>query len=134
MRRTAWEAVMWSVAESPYPVTVLEPDHRRAAELGIAADSWLGAVVAHSGGLLVDGRLRVFGSGFGSTPAVHAGPVEDGGFVVADTVRGDCFALVSDEAGRRAIHHLAPGLGWENLRLGYTNWLGAMLAGSLDER
>jgi GntR family transcriptional regulator len=47
VKRTVWE-------ESPYPVTVLEPDHRRAAELGIAAHSWLGAVVAQSGGLLVD--------------------------------------------------------------------------------
>lgn len=134
MKRAAWEAVTLAVAESPYPVVVLEPDHSRSAELGLAADSWLGAVVAHSGGLLVGGgRLRVFGSGSGSVPAVHAGPAEVGGLVVADDVRGGLFGLAAGQKGRQAIHHLAPGLGWECLGLGYANWLGAMLAGSLDE-
>jgi hypothetical protein len=52
-----------SIAESQYRVTVLEPDRRRAAELDIALDSRLGAVVAHTGRLVMDGgRLRVFGS------------------------------------------------------------------------
>ncbi|MFD4674213.1 DUF2625 family protein [Lentzea sp. NPDC058450] len=133
MKKSAWEAVSRSIAESPYPVTVLEPSPdaaSRVESLGIAADSWLGAVVLHTGGLVVDGRLRVFGSGSAEVAAVH---VEDGRIVVAEHVRGDRYALAST-SGRPAVHQLSPGLPvWESLDLGYTNWLGAMIAGSLDE-
>ncbi|MGI5504706.1 DUF2625 family protein [Lentzea sp. CA-135723] len=134
MKKSAWEAVTRSVAASPYPVTVLEPSSQApalVAELGIAADSWLGAVVLHTGGLVVDGRLRVFGSGSAELPAVH---VEDGRMLVAEHVRGDRYALAVTGKGRLAVHQLEPGLPeWESLNLGYANWLGAMIAGSLDE-
>ncbi|MFD9698932.1 DUF2625 family protein [Lentzea sp. NPDC059081] len=130
MKTSAWEAVTRAITESPYRITVLAP--AQVADDGTTPDSWLGAVITHTGGLLVDGgRLRVFGSGSGSVPAVH--PAETGGLVVADSVRGDRFALVVNEKGRQVICHLAPGLVGESLDLGYTNWLGAMLAGSLDE-
>ncbi|WP_394615561.1 DUF2625 family protein [Lentzea sp. JNUCC 0626] len=134
MKKSAWEAVTRSVAESPYPVTVLEPSSAGpslVAALGIDVDSWLGAVVLHTGGLVVDGRLRVFGSGSAGLPAVH---VEGGRTVVAEHVRGDRYALAVTGKGRLAVHQLDRGLSeWESLNLGYRNWLGAMIAGSLDE-
>jgi Protein of unknown function DUF2625 len=85
----AWDEITAALSSSPYPVQVLPPDPSRSAQclaaLGITTRSWLGAVIAHSGGLLVDhGWLRVFGSGSGDLPdALYEADASAGGLVVA---------------------------------------------------
>ena len=77
MEEVAWAEISSAIAEAPYPVQLLPPDATRAqaalALLGITPRSWLGAVVANTGGLLIDhGWLRVLGSGAAGLPDVGA--------------------------------------------------------------
>jgi hypothetical protein len=97
---SAWDEISQTIAAAPYPVTVLPPNPERAKEclatLGVTTRSWLGGVIAHSGGLLVDhGWLRVFGSGSGELPDVlfDTDPAA-GGLVIALDVLGGQFAWV----------------------------------------
>ena len=83
---------------APYPVEVLPADlgagERCPSALGVTTRSWLGAVVAHSGGLLVDhGWLRVLGSGSGRLSDIVAEADPDTGMlIVAHDVLGGQFA------------------------------------------
>src|SRR5512139_473442 len=75
VEQSAWTEVSAAVTAAPYPVDVLPADPARAeaclAALGISTRSWLGAVVANTGGLLVDhGWLRVLGGGHDGLPDV----------------------------------------------------------------
>ncbi|WP_143267681.1 DUF2625 family protein [Amycolatopsis alba] len=130
MTTSAWDEVATAVAAAPYPVTVLAPDSDRAAhclrELGITTGSWLGAVIGHTGGLLVDhGWLRVLGCGTETMPAAS--------LTVAYDVLGGVYDWTVNPAGRPTIHYFGPdALAWEDLELGYAEWLHAVLAGSLD--
>ena len=68
MEQSAWSEISALVAAAPYPVEVLPVDPPQAAAclaaLEISTGSWLGAVVANSGGLVIDhGWLRVLGVG-----------------------------------------------------------------------
>lgn len=135
MPESTWETIVRTIAASPCPVTVLEADDRRAAEclngLGITTRSWLGAVVAHTGGLLVDhGWLRVLGSGTASLPDVRA----DTGLTVAFDVLGGRYRWAVNGDGKPTIHYFAPDdLAWQDLGLGYGDWLAAVLSGALDD-
>src|SRR5512146_420515 len=65
---TAWDEIREAVAEAPHPVELLptEPERAGACLVGLQVTnrSWLGAVVFHTGGIVVDhGWLRVYGSG-----------------------------------------------------------------------
>src|SRR6185369_3983650 len=102
-------------ASSPYPVTVLPPDPSRSerclATLGVTTRSWLGAVIAHSGGLLVDhGWLRVLGSGSGDLPdALYDTDPAGGGLVVALDVLGGQFVWAPSEPGKPpTLHYFGP--------------------------
>lgn len=139
MDNSAWGEVEAAVAAAPYPVRSLPPDPAMAetglALLGITARSWLGAVVANTGGLLVDhGWLRVLGSGGEGLPdvTVEADPAM-GGLIVAYDVLGGQFAWVPGRPGARpTVHYFGPDtLDWQDLEQGYADWLGAVLAGSL---
>ena len=141
MTETAWDEIAPVIAASPYPVTVLPPDPERAAQclagMGITTRSWLGAVIANSGGLLVDhGWLRVLGSGSGDLPdaMVEADP-SGGGLIIAVDVLGGQFAWVPTEPGRPpTVHYFGPDdLDWQDLEQGYGDWLYAMLAGSMTQ-
>ncbi|GIE34655.1 hypothetical protein Ait01nite_077000 [Actinoplanes italicus] len=135
----AWNEVAETIAAAPYPVRALTPDPVRAeaalAAFGITTRSWLGAVVANTGGLLVDhGWLRVLGSGADGLPDVTA-EADPGrrGVVVAYDVLGGVFDWRPADAGRPpTVHYYAPDtLDWQDLEQGYTDWLYAVLAGSL---
>ena len=139
MAETAWDEITEAIASSPYPVTILPPDPARAerclATLGITTRSWLGALVTHSGGLIVDhGWLRVLGSGSAELVDVlaDADPAVRG-LIVAFDVLGGQFAWVPPEPGTRpTIHYFGPDdLGWQDLEQGYADWLYAVLSGSL---
>ena len=138
---TAWEEVAQAIETSPYPVTVLPPRPEIAQQclttLRITTRSWLGAVIENSGGLLVDhGWLRVLGSGAGELDDVLAGADPAArGLIVAYDILGGQFAWVPAEAGRNpTVHYFAPDdLAWLDLERGYTDWLYAVLAGSLTQ-
>ncbi|MET7963894.1 DUF2625 family protein [Micromonospora zamorensis] len=135
MEQSAWAEISALVAAAPYPVEVLAADPERAAAcltaLEVTTRSWLGAVVANSGGLVIDhGWLRVLGGGHDGLPDVAA---EVGRLVVAFDVMGGQFAWLQAEPGARpTVHYFGPeDLAWQDLELGYGDWLEAMLAGSL---
>jgi hypothetical protein len=139
MTKSAWEDLAETIAAAPYPSQALPIDPSRAqgclATLGITTRSWLGAVVANAGGLLVDhGWLRVLGSGAQGLPDVlsYADPAM-GGLVVALDVLGGQFAWVPAKPGKRpTIHYFGPDLlEWQDLEQGYADWLYHVLNGSL---
>lgn len=139
MADSTWTEILTTVAAAPYPVEVLAADLERSAAcldtLGITTRSWLGAVVANSGGLLVDhGWLRVLGGGHDGLPDVAAGLVPGTGrLLVAVDVLGGQFVWAPAEPGARpTVHYFGPeDLAWQDLELGYGDWLHAMLAGAL---
>jgi hypothetical protein len=128
---------------------VLPPDRDlgRASmhQLQVTARSYVGALVLHCGGLLVDdGWLRVFGSPVGGAapetptlarvnqfpevfdPAWRPGP----GLVVAHDVLGGVFALngaTPARAGRpgapgEVVYFAPDSLRWEALGVGHSTW------------
>jgi hypothetical protein len=134
---SGWLEVSAAIAAAPYPVQALPPDPQRAdvclATLGVTTRSWLGAVIANTGGLLIDYRwLRVLGSGGDGLPDVL---VEAGrhGLVVGYDVLGGQFAWLPAEPGKQpTIHYFGPDdLNWLDLEQGYADWLYAVLSGSL---
>ncbi|GIF73483.1 DUF2625 family protein [Asanoa siamensis] len=132
---TAWPEIAELVAGAPYPVEVLPADPGRAAAalagLEITTRSWLGAVVAETGGLVVDhGWLRVRGGGHARLPEV--GPPADGRLVVALDVLGGQFAWTA--GARPSIAYFGPDrLAWDDLETGYGDWLEAVLTGGLTD-
>lgn len=135
----AWSEVQAAAAASPYPVDVLPADPASAARcldaLGFTRQSWLGAVVAHAAGLVVDhGWLRVLGSGGRRLPDVvsQADPTA-GRLVVAHDVLGGVFAwMPAAPQARPTVHYFGPDdLGWQDLGQGYADWLDVVLHGSL---
>ncbi|MEW2331205.1 DUF2625 family protein [Micromonospora chersina] len=129
------------VVAAPYPVEVLPADPQRAgaclAALEITTRSWLGALLANSGGLVVDhGWLRVLGGGHDGLPDVAAEMAPGAGrLVVAFDVMGGQFAWLQAEPGvRPTVHYFGPeDLAWQDLGLGYGDWLEAMLAGAMTQ-
>ncbi|MDG4825499.1 DUF2625 family protein [Asanoa sp. WMMD1127] len=139
MERPAWDEIADAVAAAPYPVQVLPADPRRSAgclaRLEITTRSWLGAVVANSGGLLVDhGWLRALGGGHDGLPdvAAHLDPA-DGRLVVGFDVLGGQFTWSrARPQARPTIHYFGPeDLALDDLEVGYAEWLDAMLGGAL---
>ncbi|GAA1846407.1 DUF2625 family protein [Asanoa iriomotensis] len=133
---TAWPEISALVAAAPYPVEVLPADLERSAAclaaLEITERSWLGAVVANTGGLVVDhGWLRVFGGGHDALPDVAAG-LGPGHLAIAHDVLGGQFA--ARPGARPTVHYFGPDrLAWDDLEVGYGDWLEAMLTGSATE-
>jgi hypothetical protein len=134
----AWDELRQAIDAAPYPVDVLpaSADHvdRCLATLEITTRSWLGAVVANTGGLLIDhGWLRVLGSGHDGLPDVTAGAdAATGWLLVAHDVLGGQFAWIRARPDAApTVHYFAPDeLTWQDLGLGYADWLRAMLSGA----
>ncbi|WP_089329491.1 DUF2625 family protein [Actinomadura meyerae] len=141
MNSSAWDEVLAAAQRAPYPVTMLAPDAERAHNclemLGITTRSWLGAVVAHTGGICIDhGWLRVLGSGADGLPdvTVEADPASRR-LVVGYDVLGGQFAWAPAAPGAPpTIQYFGPDdLDWLDLEQGYADWLYAILAGSLTQ-
>lgn len=142
--RSAWAEIEAAVSGSPFAVEVLPADPERAAaclqRLQVTTNSWLGSLVYLAGGIVVDdGWLRILGSGHPQRrmPDIHAvnAGFEGAGLVVAQDVLGGEFVWRQGESDRPpTIHYFAPDtLRWEDLGLGYTDWLYAMLTGAVDQ-
>lgn len=131
----------WAAA-APHPVELLAcspDDGRRTLEaLQVTTRSPLGAVAYHTGGVLVDrGWLRILGAACERLPRAldrwnGAGTGTrrfERGLLVGDDVLGGFFAWFDQP---RSIHYFASDtLRWEDLELGYTDWLASMLSDRL---
>ena len=146
----AWPLVQQWIASAPNGVAVLPVDRATAEaallKLQVTLRSPMGAVAHHSGGLLIDhGWLRILGAGSErmkrSLPSWNEGRVPndtDGRptlVLVADDVLGGFFAInggaLGDDLGK--VFYLAPDtLAWENLSIGYTDFLAWALSPRLD--
>jgi len=144
----AWPDVQAWIANAP-EVVVLPAEREDAdaalQQLQVTVRSPMGAIVHHTGGLLVDhGWLRVLGAGHPrlnrSLPGWNHGrvPFDSAGrpalLLIADDVLGGHFAVnggaLGDDLGK--VHYLAPDtLKWENLGVGYTGWLTWALSAGL---
>ncbi|MEV5610530.1 DUF2625 domain-containing protein [Streptomyces sp. NPDC052225] len=156
----AWPELRETVNGGRVPIEVLPPDSDLARasllQLQVTAGSYLGAVVLHSGGLLIDhGWVRVFGSpegeSEGSLPSLarvnrFPEPYDSAwhpaaGLVVAHDVLNGVFALNGGnpaEAGCPGapgdIIYFAPDtLRWESLGIRHSAWLTWLVSGALDE-
>lgn len=157
----AWPELREALCAGPASVEVLPPDDGlgRASllQLQVTARSYLGAMVLHCGGLLVDGGwLRTFGSG----PANGAAPGmpslaqvnefpdmfeptwrAEPALVVAQDVLGGVFALNGGDpagAGRpgspgEMVYFAPDSLRWEALGIGHSAWVTWLASGALDE-
>jgi hypothetical protein len=160
VEESAWPELRETLDASPVSVEVLPPDgdlgRASLLQLQVTARSYLGAVVLHCGGLLVDdGWLRVFGSP--ASGAAHGVPSLAGvnqlpgtfnsawrpgpGLVVAHDVLGGVFALngaapasADRPGGSGEMVYFAPdSLRWESLGVGHSTWLAWLVSGALDE-
>ncbi|GAA4607742.1 hypothetical protein BJY16_006485 [Actinoplanes octamycinicus] len=138
MDQSAWEELLEAAAAAPYPVRVLPAAPGRAdsvlTDLGVSTRSWLGAVVANAGGLLVDhGWVRVLGSGHDPLPDVVAETNTNGMLTVGHDVAGGLYTWAPSSPGAKpTVHYFAPDdLAWLDLEVGYAEWLNAILRGSL---
>jgi hypothetical protein len=141
MIESAWNEIVERVQAAPYPVRVLPADPDRArdclARLEVSQRSWLGAVAANCGGIVIDhGWLRVLGSGTDLLPdVVSVSRPEQGLVIVAYDVLGGHFVWGAPDPGARpTIHYFGPDtLDFEDLGQGYADWLNAMLSGAMSD-
>lgn len=150
----AWPEVQRLISRCPHPVEVLEPDtdHREHVLLTMqnSLGSTLGAVIWHTGGVLVDhGWLRILGSGCRQLQrdvlhwAAHLGwwsarDLPPRAPLVAEDVLGGLFALnwgqIDPDTGLNEVFYFAPdALAWECLHAGYSAFLSSMLSGGTAE-
>ncbi|GHH74910.1 DUF2625 family protein [Promicromonospora soli] len=156
----AWPELQRLVSEASVTVEILAPDEatsrRTLEQLQVTTRSFLGAVVVHTGGLLIDhGWLRVYGSpplgGPGRLPGLAAmngfPPAPDAswslaqGLVVAHDVLGGTYVLNGHDPDAVArpgrpgeMIYLAPDtLQWERLEAGHAAWLAWVLDGGLTD-
>jgi uncharacterized protein DUF2625 len=140
---TAWAEICDAVSTAPYAVEILQAAAGRADAcligLEVTTRSWLGAVAHNSGGLLIDdGWLRVFGAGHaerGLPDILAINGAHPIGCVVAEDVLGGRFLWIPNEDGQRPTVHYYGGdtMEWEDLELGYAEWLTAMIGGAVTE-
>lgn len=146
---SAWPQVQRWIAEATNHVEVLPPSERAGAELEaaqVAVRSPLGAIVYHTGGILIDhGWVRILGSGHARLPRSlmgwNAGRTVDytgyarGHMLIADDVVGGFFALNGGALGVDAgnVYYFSPQtLRWEPTQLGYTAFVRFCLGGDLN--
>lgn len=139
----ALELIREWVADAPHPVEVLpctrEDGERALLALQVTTRSPLGSLALHTGGLLVDhGWLRILGAGCARLPRA----IDTWNFLEREDLRLRRALLVADDAvggfyawfdEPRTIHYFAPdNFVWEDLELGYTDWLVTMLSPNLE--
>lgn len=118
-----------SAAPSLIVPAVSGQGRRVLEQLQVSTRSPLGAIALHTGGVVIDdGWLRVLGSGSAEVPrcldewnGLGGKRRCDLGLLVADDVVGGFFCWFESP---QTIHYLAPDtLEWEDLELGYADWL-----------
>jgi len=146
----AWPLVQQWIAEATNLVEVLPAPSDAGAQLEAAQvtlRSPMGAVVYHTGGLLIDhGWVRVLGGGGHprmqrSLMAWNQGRSFDkdgntqGFLLVGDDAIGGFFAINGGSLGPdvKNVYYFAPDtLRWESLERGYSDWLSFLLGGDLN--
>jgi hypothetical protein len=145
----AWPLVQGWVAQAKHPVELLSPAETAGdslVALQVTTRSPLGALIFHTGGVLVDhGWLRLLGSGHPRLPRslprwnFACGMVESDtpppAVLIADDVVGGFFALNGGRfaAEGRSVWYLAPDtLEWEDTEKGYSDFVYWSLVGDLD--
>ena len=145
-----WPVIQEWMAEAKNRYRILPKTSQRANQellnAQVTTRSIMGAVIYETGGILInEGWIRVLGSGsqeldrgimswnkgksfqnYGDRPAF---------LLVADDVVGGYFAINAGALGpdMGAIHYLAPDtLQWENLEVGYSDFLYWLLIGPID--
>lgn len=145
----AWPAVSAALSDGAVAVEVLPVDpgagERCLKAVGAGVGEWLGALVLHTGGVLLDhGWLRVHGAGCPQRrlPAlsdVDAGPAAGGTpLLVGADVLGGRYALRGDAdplPGKPGeVCYLGPDtLRWEPLEWSYSDWLSVMVGGAVGD-
>lgn len=147
----SWAEVEKLIGEATNKVEVLPRLEERANEalvqLQQSVGSWVGAVVYHTGGILVDnGWIRILGSGCErfkrSLPDWNKGKTFDDikepspYLLVADDVLGGFFAIngggLGDDLG--SMYYFAPDtLEWEEMELDYSQFLWFCFCGQLND-
>ena len=141
MSESGWDEILEAVGTAPYPVELLDPSVERAREclatLGLSTRSWLGSIIENTGGVLVDHRwIRIYGSGAAGLPDVAAGIVpENNEILVGHDVLGGQFLWAQAQPDMApTVHYFAPdSVRWEDLGVGYGDWLHALLTGSATQ-
>ncbi|MFD6420797.1 DUF2625 family protein [Streptomyces sp. NPDC060198] len=150
----AWPEVRELFSDGPAQVEVLPADRAEAerclVQMQVTVGSTLGALAWHSGGLLVDGWVRVFGGGGGGLPSlarVNAFPADldpawypADGLIVGHDVLGGVFALNGHdpEAAARPglpgqmIYFAPDSLEWEALETGHSGWVSWLASGGTE--
>jgi hypothetical protein len=145
----AWPLVQQWIAQANKPVEVLPPAANAAEELHatqVTLRSPMGAIVYHTGGLLIDGGwIRFLGSGHPRLPRSLMGwnhtrtfqrLGEAMGFLlIADDAIGGFFAANGGALGDdvKSVYYFAPDtLRWESTGKGYSDFLSFCLGGDLD--
>jgi hypothetical protein len=146
----AWPKVQSWIVEAANSVEVLPPEnvHRTQAllEAQVTTRSPMGAIVYHTGGLLIDkGWLRLLGSGHPRLPrsmsawnrgrSTKPDGTSLGFWLIADDVVGGFFALDGGAlgAGKGEVYYFAPdALRWESMSgMNYSQFLNWSLSLSL---
>lgn len=147
---SAWPIVQAWVRAAENSVVLLEPDERQRADAliqtNVTTHSPIGAIVYHTGGLLVDkGWLRVLGSGHSKLPrslpswnrgrSTTAEGKPLGFWLIADDVAGGFYALNGGAFGRpdgRVFYFAPDTLRWEPMNgMGYSEFLAWCLSSNL---
>lgn len=140
---SAWPAVQGWIARAAQDVEVLEPGPRGDVALARAdldESSVMGAVVLHTGGVIIDGGwLRILGAGNPrlerSLPSWNEGRA-DGMLLVADDVLGGVFAVNKGALGEEpdGVFYLPPDtLEWEAMNLDYAGLVRWAITAELEE-
>ncbi len=145
----AWPRMQGWIAHARNRVEVLDaPELQRHGALvatQASAATPLGAIVARTGGILIDhGWIRILGAGGDRLPrslprwnadrtvSTHR---NKGFYLVADDILGGFFAIDHGGlgVGNGDVHYYAPDtLRWENLRMGYGDFLRWCFSGDLE--
>ncbi|HVX91562.1 MAG TPA: DUF2625 domain-containing protein [Candidatus Paceibacterota bacterium] len=146
----AWPLVQSWIETASNAVNVLPVDRDKAdaalVQLQVTTRSPMGAIVHHTGGLLIDhGWLRVLGSGSQrlprSLPDWNAQIVRSPAgapppfLLIADDILGGFFAIdgggLTGAPGK--VHYFAPdSLDWQNLGSSYSDFIRFLLSGDLE--
>lgn len=148
---TSWETIREWISKSTNKAEVLPVNaglnQKVLYNIQVSTKSVLGCVVYYTGGLLIDnGWLRIIGSGdlkltrdlssWNQIESDGKATLQEGSLLVADDAIGGFFALnggaFAGQVGN--IFYLAPDtLEWEDLEMGYTDFIKWSLTGNLSK-